>query len=264
MWKPALAAVLLLPGLYAAPVRSGHATAEWITASNTAEGGTTLRTAIELIIDPHWHTYWINPGEAGMTTSVEWKMPTGWKVKSFSHPAPVQFKTGELVGFGHEGTARFPVEIEVAKDFSGIATLEGTVSWLSCNDEACVPGDALVKLTVTSGKPSNEKRRSAVDKAFASVPKLVSREVSLSVTAGKNHWIATMEGNPGFDPSTATTFVETADTVDPKSKIQWAKSETGWIAKLPKSSYAPDRLKQFALVLVPSPPAVPIRVHWQK
>src|ERR1041385_7425706 len=29
---------------------------------------------------PNWHTYWKFPGDAGIPTEINWKLPDGWKV----------------------------------------------------------------------------------------------------------------------------------------------------------------------------------------
>ena len=70
-----IAAILLLSSLGAmaeAPKRSGHATAQWLVAEQDAN---IIRTVIRLVVDDPWHVYWYNPGEAGMATSVEVKLP---------------------------------------------------------------------------------------------------------------------------------------------------------------------------------------------
>ena len=39
--------------------------------------GQTLWLGVQLQHAPDWHTYWINPGQAGMATNFEWKLPEG-------------------------------------------------------------------------------------------------------------------------------------------------------------------------------------------
>ena len=40
----------------------------------------------------------------------------------------------------------FPVTVTPPPDFEGSVKLRGKISWLTCNDEGCIPGDAEVFL----------------------------------------------------------------------------------------------------------------------
>ncbi|HSZ73974.1 MAG TPA: protein-disulfide reductase DsbD domain-containing protein, partial [Rhizomicrobium sp.] len=37
--------------------------------------GDTVTVALEEKIRPGWHTYWVNPGEAGAPTEIKWSLP---------------------------------------------------------------------------------------------------------------------------------------------------------------------------------------------
>ena len=57
---------------------AGPATkAKLLLSHDTAKPGTTITAGIELKMDKGWHTYWLNPGAAGIPTSVEWTLPKG-------------------------------------------------------------------------------------------------------------------------------------------------------------------------------------------
>ena len=51
-------------------VRSGHAAAKWLVKEASVTPGSALMTVVQLEVDPEWHVYWVNPGDAGMPTSV--------------------------------------------------------------------------------------------------------------------------------------------------------------------------------------------------
>ena len=48
-----------------------------LVSHDTIKPGSTVTAGLELTMADGWHTYWINPGEAGIVTSVEWKLPKG-------------------------------------------------------------------------------------------------------------------------------------------------------------------------------------------
>ena len=37
---------------------------------------------------PHWHTYWINPGDSGLATRLEWTLPPGVTAGETQWPIP--------------------------------------------------------------------------------------------------------------------------------------------------------------------------------
>ena len=50
-----------------------------------------------------WHTYWSNPGDSGLPTTITWKLPDGVGVGAIQWPAPRALPTGPLVNYGYEG-----------------------------------------------------------------------------------------------------------------------------------------------------------------
>jgi len=61
----------------AAPVKTGHVTAELVAEQQALVPGETATVALRLAIEPGWHTYWRNPGESGLPTTLEWHLPPG-------------------------------------------------------------------------------------------------------------------------------------------------------------------------------------------
>jgi thiol:disulfide interchange protein DsbD len=99
-------------------------------------------------MDPGWHTYWRNPGDAGLPTRAKWTLPEGFRAGELQWPRPGQFNTGPLVSFGYEKEVLLPVEIQVpASVASKDITLKAQVSWLECQ-EICLPGKADLVLTL--------------------------------------------------------------------------------------------------------------------
>ena len=63
--------------LTANPIRSEHITVSLLSAFKSVGAGQTVWIAWQLSPDPHWHTYWKNPGDSGKPTTVEWFLPEG-------------------------------------------------------------------------------------------------------------------------------------------------------------------------------------------
>ena len=62
-------------------------------------------------IRPGWHTYWVNPGEAGEPTEIQWTLPAGWKAGAIQWPYPKRIPTGPLMDYGYEGKPWLLVDI---------------------------------------------------------------------------------------------------------------------------------------------------------
>jgi thiol:disulfide interchange protein DsbD len=71
-----------------APVKTGHVTAELVAEQQALVPGETATVALRLAIEPGWHTYWRNPGESGLPTTLEWRLPPGYAAGSIAWPAP--------------------------------------------------------------------------------------------------------------------------------------------------------------------------------
>lgn len=95
-----LAAALFGATAHAAPVRTTHVTAELVSDQAALVPGTQALLALRLAIDPGWHTYWRNPGESGLPTTLAWKLPPGYAAGDIIWPAPKALPAGPLVNYG--------------------------------------------------------------------------------------------------------------------------------------------------------------------
>ena len=92
---------------------------------------------------PHWHTYWKNPGDSGLATVLQWALPAGVQTGEVQWPLPQKISIGTLANFGYEGAVLLPVPLTLGPDFKptpGQKTLDITLhaSWLVCRQE-CIP-----------------------------------------------------------------------------------------------------------------------------
>ena len=54
----------------AQPVRTGHVTAELVAREAGVQPGGQVAIGLRLQHIPHWHTYWRNPGDSGLPTTL--------------------------------------------------------------------------------------------------------------------------------------------------------------------------------------------------
>ena len=114
------------------------------------------RVGVRFVIEPGWHIYWKNPGEAAFPTQVTWKAKEGWEIRNFRWPAPYRFiEKGDVVTFGYRDEVMLIADL-VAPSFEGAdfeysaVPVTAHLSWLVCK-ESCVPGEADVSAILPFG-----------------------------------------------------------------------------------------------------------------
>ncbi len=114
--------------------------------------GATVTVALEEDIRPGWHTYWVNPGDAGAPTEIAWTLPPGWKAGAIQWPRPKRLPVGPLMDYGYEGKLWLLTTITVPADArpGDTVTLKAAVDWLVCQN-ICIPEDTTLTLPITIG-----------------------------------------------------------------------------------------------------------------
>ena len=138
--------------------------------ASVAPGGS-LTIALEEKIQDGWHTYWVNPGDAGAPTDIQWTLPPGWKAGAIQWPRPKRLPVGPLLDYGYEGKLWLLVPITAPADarLGDSVTLKAAVSWLVCK-QICIPEDTTLTIPVTIGSGAPD---AAVAKDFAAARALL-------------------------------------------------------------------------------------------
>ena len=90
-------------------------------------------------LEPGWHVYWKNPGDAGEPPHIKWTLPQGITAGPIQFPVPKRLPLGPLMDFGYEDEVLFPIQLNVADSASsGSANIHAKVDWLVCRG-SCIP-----------------------------------------------------------------------------------------------------------------------------
>ena len=118
--------------------------------------GAVLWVDLHLAMKAGWHTYWRNPGDAGLPTTIDWTLPSGFSAGEIRWPAPQHFVQGDAGSYGYTSVVDLLVPITAPKSVADRQqmTLTAEASWLVCK-EICIPGSATlsVSLPATTASP---------------------------------------------------------------------------------------------------------------
>lgn len=118
--------------------------------------------AILMKVKPGWHGYWLNPGDAGLPMSVEWKLSAGWTVGQLQYPVPTRLNASGIVNYVYEGDYALLAALTAPAGVKGGPTrIAANMRWLACTDEVCVPEEGRAELDIPAGKPASPDPRFA-------------------------------------------------------------------------------------------------------
>lgn len=119
--------------------------------------GQTFRLGVHLRIAPDWHVYWKHPGETGMPTTLELRLPDGFVAGEVQYPVPRRFvQPGDIAGFGYADETMLVVDVTAPSELPRQRVdIGATVSFLVC-EKVCIPGklDLEIELPVEADHPS--------------------------------------------------------------------------------------------------------------
>ena len=173
--RPAALIALALGGLAcasaafaaeSAPVQSSRSIATLVTASDGVAAGADLHAALRLRLAPGWHTYWQNPGDAGVPPSLDLSLPPGAQAGPIQWPLPQRVAEDALTTYAYTGDVVLPFDVTPGP---GALAIKAHVEWLTCKD-ICVPEQADLALTLPSGPTTPSPQADLIGRAIARVP----------------------------------------------------------------------------------------------
>ena len=185
---------VVLSAALALPVLSARAqeqvTTERVTATLMPEReaiapGESIWVGLKLEMAEGWHTYWRNPGDSGLATTIDWQLPPGIEVGPIQWPAPERQPYGPLMNFGYSDEVTLLARLSVAPDVpAGNVVIAARSTWLVCAD-ICVPEDGsfTLPLQIAPAAPQASTLAGAHLNAVAdSLPAPVPGMVSAALT----------------------------------------------------------------------------------
>lgn len=173
--------LLLAPGIlawsalaFAAAPGDPRVHVELVSEVASVRPGEPFWIALRQRIAPAWHTFWVNPGDSGEPTRLDWTLAPGVSADAISWPPPQRIPVGPAMSYGYTEEVLLPVRIAPPVDLrpGDTLALRAQASWLVCEKE-CIPEEAPVALMlpVATRQPAADPRWSvAIARARASLP----------------------------------------------------------------------------------------------
>jgi thiol:disulfide interchange protein DsbD len=214
--------------------------------------GKPMWLGLKLTHQPHWHTYWKNPGDSGLPTTLAWTLPAGATAGEIDWPAPKRLPIGPLMNHGYEGSVVLPVPLSIGPQFNNAGKLDVQLQadWLVCK-EVCIPESGRFSLSLPT-QASVASHAAEFEAALAARPQQAAGVTAKGQPASEGgvagSLLLRIEGLPaGVQGRAAEVFSELAGVVDHAAPVQQQWKGPGYEARL---ALSPQRSESPALLPV--------------
>ncbi|MCZ2497433.1 DUF255 domain-containing protein [Xylophilus sp. Kf1] len=211
--------------------------------------GGSFKVGLRIVHQPHWHTYWRNPGDSGLATQLDWKLPPGLVAGEIEWPVPRRLPVGPLANYGYEGTVLLPATVKVAGDVPpGRASVPISLhaQWLVCREE-CIPeqGDFAFDLPLRSATASH-----AADFAVAAAARPRDLPGALTATVEGGQLRVSATGLPAaWQGRTLELFPETPAITEPSADGRQSWQDGTWTITVPLATHRSDSPAALPMVI---------------
>jgi len=236
------------PGQITVPVAAADfhglgLTVELVSEVTAIQPGQPFYAGLFIRHDPAYHTYWKNPGLAGVPTKLEWTLPPGWKAGEIEWPAPDKVMMANIATHGYERDVLLMVKLTPPAEIREAAvTLQTKASWMCCA-RTCNPGfcDLALKLPVAAGaKPSwHPQWHKVFEKERAAFPVPLTGWKLSAVKKGKKIILTGEPAKPGTAMPGMPVFFSADNFICSHPPQKWRVTPNGFHAELEMSDLPP-------------------------
>ncbi len=136
-------------------VSSEMTTTRLISDVDAITPGEPFLVALEFDLKGDWHTYWKNPGDSGIPTSIAWTLPEGFRTGPIHWPAPERTDMAGILNFAYHDRVSLLVPVIPPESLDEASySFKAKADWLVC-DDICIPESANYTLTLPAGDASD-------------------------------------------------------------------------------------------------------------
>jgi len=169
-----LLSFFILIGQAPAQSHPGIQQVEFVSSYSEVSPGQKFIAGVRFVLEPHWHVYWVNPGDSGLPPTFEWSDSLDFTVGEIAWPLPERIPVAHMVNFGYEGEVYFPFEITLDSNLAIGDTVHAMllVDWLVCKED-CLPGSQEFEIdfkVVATESIVSTKYKDPLDSAVSNSP----------------------------------------------------------------------------------------------
>tara|TARA_E500000331_G_scaffold59259_1_gene53656 strand:- start:625 stop:2679 length:2055 start_codon:yes stop_codon:yes gene_type:complete len=142
---------------------------EMLAESYSMNPGDELLVGFKFTLNPGWHTYWENPGDAGEGASIKWNLPNDIVASKILWPGPERIPVEPLMTFGYEDEVVLLTKISTSAASAIPLNLNAQVSWYTCK-EICIPQEAEVSIPIKLGSKTPSVSKGLLEHTLGKVP----------------------------------------------------------------------------------------------
>ena len=221
-----------------AVVTTGEVRAELLAhAPQGVAPGKPVWLGLAITHQPDWHTYWRNPGDSGLPTTLEWQLPANVSAGEIAWPTPARLPVGPLVNYGYTGRLLLPVPLTVGAGVQGTALeIKLHAQWLVCKD-ICIPqaGDFALSLPIQAATAAHA---ALFDAALRAQPvEVAGARAEAALVDDARVLRVVISGLPAaLQGRDLAFFAESAGVIDHAAHLAPRWDGTTWRADIPVSS----------------------------
>jgi len=213
--------------------------------------GQTFTVALFLDHTDSFHTYWKNPGTAGLATSLKWTLPEGFEASPIRWQVPEKVKMVIYDAYGYNSDALLLVEMKAPEKLpKKPVLLKAKAVWMACGPEpkqCCNLGFQDLSLSLKTGnKPKwDEEGRSRIAEARKKLPKPIQGWTQSAKRDGEK-LILTVRNSAGVsvvENQEICFYSELNHFTTLEKQISKVKGDE-LIITLPIADYAPEKLEK--------------------
>jgi DsbC/DsbD-like thiol-disulfide interchange protein len=257
--KPLLALAVTLCSALAGPETTKGVDVALVSEQSAITAGKPFTVGLKIHHHEGFHTYWRNPGIAGVPVKLAWELPAGFSAGPIQWPYPEQSKMAIHPVHGFERDVLLMVEITPPEKIpTARVDLKATATWMACAD-GCYPGrkDLSLAVPVAAEAAADPTMTEAFAKARAEIPQALQHwkvELLSEVDASEIKLRLTPGGDLALAPEEAYFF--SADGQISSAPRQTLRRRDGGVIEItaPRAEYGPKGRKGLPGVLVAKTP----------
>ena len=197
-------------------VVTDHLQGRLITGVDSTANLAFFDALFDLQLGEGWHTYWRNPGDAGLPPRFDWSASENVERVDILWPAPVRKLELDFNTFGYENNVGFPLTVHIKEPGKSVS-LKLKADVMVCSD-ICIPQTLNLALEVPSGESAAAAQIALIEAARKQLPGLDNtHDLKIEgVIAGPDAIVVTAYSEKGFEGiDVFTTIADTAFTSPP-------------------------------------------------